>query len=154
LSTVLYIKTAKEDILDQLKPRENGYEARICTSTRRLACWTGAWVAATALMTFGPKFFWNKSVVLTLLAVGLNIGVGVGMVLANKNYIAELDELQRKVQVNALAIGLGVGVIAGIPYSVLDMYDVIPFKAEIGHLIMLMGLAYSASFLYGAWRYR
>lgn len=140
--------------MNQLKPPENGYQSRIRTSTVRLAYWNGAWVAATALMTFGPKFLWNKALVFTLLAVGLNVGVGVGMILANKNYVAELDELQRKVQLNALAIGLGVGVIAGIPYSVLDMYDVIPFKAEIGHLIMLMGLTYSASFLYGAWRYR
>ena len=32
----------------------------------------------------------------TLLAVGLDFAVGVGMILATKKYIAELDELQRK----------------------------------------------------------
>ena len=41
----------------------------------------GAWVAATALMAFGPKFLWNKTLVFTLLAVGLDVAVGVGMIL-------------------------------------------------------------------------
>src|SRR4051812_13689932 len=111
--------------MNQTKPLANSYEARIRTNTIRLARWTGAWVVATALMTFGPKFLWNKAVALTLLAVGLNVGVGIVMILANKKYIEELDELQRKVYLNALAITAGVALIAGIPCSVLDMYDVI-----------------------------
>lgn len=133
---------------------ENGYQSRIRTSTARLACWTGAWVAATALMGFGPRFLWDRASVFTLLAIGLNVGVGVGMILANKKYVAELDELQRKVHLDALAITVGVAVVAGIPYSVMDTYDVIPFRVEISHLVMLMGLTFFASFLYGSWRYR
>ncbi len=76
------------------------------------------------------------------------------MILAHKSYIAELDELQRKVYLNALAITLGVGLIAGIPYEVLDMYDVIPFQADIAHLPMLMSLTFGVSILYVARRYR
>ena len=140
--------------MNQLKPPENGYESRIRTSTIRLARWNGAWVAATALMAFGPKFLWNKALVFTLLAVGLDVAVGVGMILANKNYLAELDELQRKVQLNAMGITVGVALIAGVPYSVMDAYDVIPFHADIAHLVMLMGLTFFVSFLYGTWRYR
>ena len=131
-----------------------GYQSRIRTSTIRLACWNGAWVAATALMAFGPKFLWNKALVFTLLAVGLDVAVGVGMILANKKYLAELDELQRKVYLNALAITVGVALIAGVPYSVMDTYDVIPFQADIAHLLMLMSLTFFVSILYGTWRYR
>ena len=140
--------------MNQPKPPANDYESRIRTSTIRHAQWTGAWVAATALMAFGPKFLWNKALVFTLLAVGLDVAVGVGMILANKKYLEELDELQRKVHLNALAIAVGVALIAGIPYSMMDAYDVIPFHAEIGHLVMLMCLTYFVSYLYGAWRYR
>ena len=95
--------------MNQLKPPENRYQSRIWTNTIRLFCWNGAWVAATALMGFGPKFLWNKALVFTLLAVGLDVAVGVGMILANKKYIAELDELQRKVYLNAMGITVGVG---------------------------------------------
>jgi hypothetical protein len=140
--------------MHQLKPRENGYQSRIWKNTVRLACWGGAWLAATALMGFGPKFLWNKALVFTLLAVGLNVAVGVGMILANKRYIAELDELQQKVYLNALAITVGVAVIAGIPFSVLNKYHVIPFNADISFLVILMSLTYVVSVAYGNWRYR
>ena len=140
--------------MSQLKLPEKGYQSRIRTSTIRLACWNGAWVAATALMAFGPKFLWDKALVFTLLAVGLDVAVGVGMIIATKKYIIELDELQQKVYLNALAMTVGVATIVGIPYSMIDAYNVIPFKADIAHLVVLMGLTFFVSFLYGTWRYR
>lgn len=140
--------------MNQSTTRESGYQSRIRTSNIRLVSWNGAWLAATALMKFGPKFLWNEALVFTLLAIGLDVAVGVGVILANKKYLAELDELQQKVYLNALAITVGVAVFAGVPYSILYEYSVIPFKADIAHLIGLMGLTFSVSFLYGTWRYR
>jgi hypothetical protein len=86
--------------------------------------------------------------------VGLDIAVGVGMILANKNYLADLDELQRNVQLNSMAITLGVGLVAGVPFSVMDAYHVIPFHADIASLLILMSLTFVVSNLYGTWRYR
>jgi hypothetical protein len=144
----------KEDIMNQLRPPENGYESRNRTNVIRLFCWNGAWGAATALMAVGPILLWNKALVFTLLAVGLDVAVGVGMILANKRYIAELDELQRKVQLNSMGITLGVALIAGIPLSVMDAYyHVIPFHADIACLLILMSLTFAVSNLYGTRRY-
>lgn len=154
MSTMLYFKTREGDTMNQLKKTKNGYQSRIWTRTIRLACWAGAWLAATALMKFGPKFLWDKALVITLLAVGLDVAVGVGMILANKNFLTELDELQRKVQLNAMGITLGVGLIAGVPLSVMDSYHVIPFHADSAYLLILMSLTFLVSNLYGTWRYR
>jgi hypothetical protein len=140
--------------MDQLKPPEVGYQSRVRTNVMRLFLWNAAWGAATALMAFGPKFLWNKALVFTLLVVGLDVAVGVGMILANKKYLAELDELQRKVQLNAMGITLGVGLIAGVPFSVMDSYHMIPFHADIASLLILMSLTFLVSNLYGTWRYR
>jgi hypothetical protein len=139
--------------MSQLKPA-NRYESRIWTNNIRLACWVGAWVGTCALMTLGPKFVWNRALPLTLLAVGLNVCVGIGVILAHKSYIAQLDELQRKVYLNALAITVGVALIAGAPFSVMDKYHVIPFKADIAHLTILMALTFFVSLVYGSVRYR
>src|ERR1700678_469598 len=106
----------------QAIPPETGYQSRIRTNVTRLFRWNGAWLAATALMAFGPKFLWNKALVFTLLAGGLDFAGGVGMILANKKYLAELDELQRRVQLSSMGITLGVGLITGVPFSVLDGY--------------------------------
>jgi hypothetical protein len=140
--------------MNQLRRPENGYQSRVWTRTIRLVCWGGAWLAATALMKFGPKFLWNQILVFTLLAIGLDVVVGVGMILANKKYVAELDELQQKVYLNALGITVGVALIAGVPFSVMDFYHVISFRAEIWHLLTLMSLTFLVSFVYGMWRYR
>ena len=139
--------------MNRLKAPENGYRSRIRTNIIRLACWGGAWLAATALMKFGPKFLWNQVLVFTLLAVSLDVVVGIGMILANKKYVAELDELQQKVYLNALGITVGVALIAGVPYTVMDYYHVISFHAEIWHLLMLMSLTFVLTFLYGTMRY-
>jgi hypothetical protein len=154
MSVTLYIKTIEGDIVNQSIPQESGYESRIRTSVIRLFRWCGAWAAATALMALGPKFLWNKGLALMLVAVGLDVAVGVGLIVANKKYLDELDELQRKVQLNSLGITVGVAMIAGIPYSVMDSYHVIPFHADVSHLVMLMGLTFAVSNLYGTWRYR
>ena len=140
--------------MNQLKPGENGYKPRTRTNVIRLFRWNAAWAAATALMAFGPKFLWSKALVFTLLAVGLDVAVGVGMILANKKYLSELDELQRKVQLNSMGTTLGVGLIAGVPFSVMDAYHLIPFHADIASLLILMALTFAASNLYGTWRYR
>ncbi len=140
--------------MNERKLPENGYESRVRTNVIRLFRWNGAWAAATTLMALGPKFLWNKALVFTLLAAGLDVAVGVGMILANKNYLAELDELQRKVQLNSMGITLGVAVVAGVPISVLDAYHVIPFHADVAYLLILMSLTFGVSNLYGTRRYR
>lgn len=140
--------------MNQPKPPENGYESRTRTNVIRLFRWNGAWAAATLLMALGPKFLWNKVWGCTLMAVGLDVAVGVGMILANKKYIADLDELQRKVQLNSMGITLGVGLIAGVPLSVMDAYHVIPFHADIAYLLILMTVTFAISNLYGTRRYR
>ena len=122
-----------------------GYKSRTRKNVIQLFLWNAAWCVATALMALGPKFLWNNALLLTLLAVGLDVAVGVGMILANKKYLAELDELQRKVQLNAMGVTLGVSLIAGVPFSVMDAYHLLPFHADIASLLILMSLTFVAS---------
>ncbi len=140
--------------MNEQKPPENRYRSRVRTNVIRLFRWNGAWGAATALMAFGPGFLWHKALVFTLLAVGLDVAVGVGMILANIKYIVELDELQRKVQLNSMGITLGVALVAGVPFRVMDAYRVIPFHADIAYLLLLMSLTFAVCNLYGTRRYR
>ena len=140
--------------MNQIKAHETGYESRTRVNIKWLAIWGLAWVGTCLLMVSGPLFLWHKELVLTLLAVGLNLCAGVRWILANKKYVEEQDELQRKVYFNALGITAGVGLIGGIPFSALDAFHMIPFHADIAHLIMLMALTFVVSVVYGMWRYR
>lgn len=140
--------------MTQLKTSEHSYESRTRKNVIQLFRWTVAWGGSCALVAFGPKFFWNKALVFTLLAIALNLCVGIRTILVNKKYLDDLDDLQRKIQLNSFAITVGVAIIVALPYSVMDSYHVIPFHADIGYLVMLMGLTYGVSNLYGTRRYQ
>jgi hypothetical protein len=130
------------------------WSARVQRQTRRLGLWTAAWVATMALANFGPRFVWGEGDAITALAIAVNLAVGAGMVLANIRHLKSLDELQQKVQLEAMGLSLGVGLIVGLAYSNLDVTGLIGFHAQISHLVMLMALTYLAGTVVGLRKYR
>jgi hypothetical protein len=112
------------------------------------------WVVTMAISTFGPIFLWDFEKVPSLIAILVNVTIGVGLIEAHRRYLLVVDELQRKIQLEAMGITLGVGVVLGLAYSNLDVTDLIASDAEIGVLILLMGLVYMTAFIVGSRRYR
>ena len=49
-------------------------------NTKRLFIWSVVWVLATAGVAFGPKNLWNFNTWLTIIAVLIHIGLGLGMI--------------------------------------------------------------------------
>ena len=135
-------------------PDTNAWASRMVRNTVGLAAWTVAWVASLALAAFGPGILWNDQPALTLLAIGFNVLVGVGMLFANKRHLHAQDELQRTIQLQAMAWSLGVGLVGGVAWTLFARYDLIGFEAEIGHLVAFMGLVYLAGSVAGLLRYR
>jgi len=116
------------------------------THTTHLMIWTAAWVLTVAISKFGFIPF-------TLLALLLNIGVGMGMIWANIRFLNGQDELMRKVQLEAMGISLGVAVVGGIALSLSNSSNLIPFDAQISHLVLLIGLTYILSLVINMRRY-
>ena len=123
-------------------------------NTALLAAWTAGWVVTMAIANFGPKFLWSFDKTTTLLAIAVNVAVGAGMIWANKRYIQGLDDLQQKIQLEAMAFALGVGLVTGLAYSNLDVANVIGFDAEISHLVIIMTFVYATSIFFAMRRYR
>ena len=130
------------------------WESRAIRNTLGLAAWTAAWVASAALAAFGPSLLWNEQFAPTLLATGFSVLVGVGMLLANKRFLQGLDELQRTVQLQAMAWTLGAGLVGGVAWALFARHDLIGFQAEIGHLMAFMGVVYLVGCVVGTLRYR
>lgn len=130
------------------------WETRVRQNTIHLATWTGIWLLTTALAAFGPILLWNEAVIPSLLAILLNLATGIGMIMTNKRYLQGLDELQQRMILEAMALSLGIGLIAGIAYSMLDIANLISFDAEISHLILVMGLSYVLGYVYASRRYQ
>lgn len=136
-----------------METKQNAWETTAKKNTRQLAYWTGSWVVTMAIASFGPKYLW-EGIGLTIVFIIINTLVGVGMILMNRKYLNGLDEMQRKVNVDAMAIALGVGVVGGLSYAMLDQANVIGFDAEIAHLVMLIGITYIIGIFVGTNKYR
>jgi len=119
----------------------------------QLGVWTWSWVATLAIATFGPKFIWDDQETLTTLAIITNLVNGVLMILANRKLFNHYDELERKIHLESFALTLGLTVIVGLTYSLLDQVNLIPFDAEIGILIGFVGLTYMITLLINRKRY-
>ena len=118
-----------------------------------LGLWTWSWVATLAIATFGPKFIWDDHLALTTLAILTNLVNGVLMILANRKLFNHYDELERKIHLESLALTLGLTVIVGLSYSLLDLTNLIPFDAEIGILVGFVGVTYMTTLLINRKRY-
>lgn len=140
--------------MNEFNKGSNDWVANNAKNTLRLGYWTAAWLVTLALVNFGPVFIWESNKLLTSLAILINLGVGFGMIVANKRQLNGLDEMQQKIQLSAMALSLGVGLVVGLSYSSLDITNLIPFDAEISHLVILMSLTYLVGIIAGHRKYR
>lgn len=137
-----------------MKTKSNEWEATARKNVRHLAYWTWSWVLTMAIASFGPKFIWNDNSIISVLFILINTIIGIGMILMNRKYINGLDEMHRKVNMDAMAIALGVAVVGGLSYSMLDIANIISFDAEIGFLVILVSIAYIIAIAVGYKRYK
>jgi hypothetical protein len=137
-----------------MSKQTSSWQANSARNTVRLGFWTLGWVATMAVANFGPKFLWGHNESFTVVAILINMAVGAGMILANKRHLQGLDEMHQKIQLEAMALSLGVGLIVGLSYSNLDVTNIISADAEISHVVILMGLTYLAGVIVGNRKYR
>ncbi len=135
-------------------PDTGAWASRMARNTVGLGAWTAAWVASLALAAFGPGNLWNDQPAPTLLAIAFNVAIGVGMLLANKRNLDAMDELQRTIQLQAMAWSLGAGLVGGIAWTLFDRHDLVAFEAQIAHMVVIMAVVYLAGSVAGVLRYR
>jgi hypothetical protein len=132
----------------------NNWESSNKKNTVRLGIWTAAWVLSTALMAFGPQLLWDFATVPTVMAVIFNLVIGFGMILANRRQLRGLDEMQQKIFLEAGALALGVGLVCGVSYDILEDIRLISFEPAIAHLVILMCLTFMVGMIIGHRKYR
>lgn len=130
------------------------WKSKTMKNTRRLAFWTVCWTLSMAVATFGPILVWEGNQVLSIIAILVNLACGVGVILANVRHLNGMDELQKKIHLEAMGIALGVAVVGGLSYSLLDISELISNDAEIAYLVILISLTYLAGIIVGQKRYK
>ena len=115
--------------------------------------WTLAWVVSLAFLTGAENTLWND---LTYTKIGLliNLVIGIVMIVAHKNLFKTYDELQKKIQFEAMAITLGLAVVVGLTYEVSFDFGVIDKEPEFEYLMLFICFSYVASTIISAIRYK
>ena len=112
-------------------------------------------MATLALAKFGTGSVWDQQQqMVSWAAVAVNVVVGIGWIVAFTRFLRALDELQRKIMLDALAITLGVGWVAGFGYIVADTADLVAREVNVAVLPALMGAVFMVAFAVGKFRYR
>lgn len=123
-------------------------------ASARLALWTLAWAATLAVARFGPDAAWTEQPVASWTAVAVNVLVGGAWIIAFARFLGALDELQRKITQDALAVTLGVGWVAGFAYSVAHTAGLVTRDLDIALFPAMLGVVYMIAFIVGRLRYR
>jgi len=117
-----------------------------------MLAWTFAWVASIAFLTGGVNSLWD-SLLITKIGLLINLAIGIGMIIANKNLFNTYDELQKKIQFEAMAVTLGLVVVVGLVYEVSFDFGVINKEPEFEYLMLFISFSYIASNIINAKRY-
>ena len=121
--------------------------------TKILLGWVFAWVVSTAILSAGVNNLWDN-VLITKIGLFINLAIGVGMIIANKNLFNHYDELQKKIQLEAMALTLGLAVVVGIVYEVSFDFGVINSEPEGEYIVIFISICYIVSTLLNSLRYK
>lgn len=76
------------------------------------------------------------------------------MIVAHARYLRGLDDLQRKIMLDAIALALGVGLVGGFAFAVASAAHLITFDDNVSFLTLLMAAVYAVASIVGNLRYR
>ena len=122
-------------------------------NTKKLAIWTVAWVGSLAFLTGAENTLWDN-LIFTKIGLLINLAIGVGMIIANKNLFNHYDELQKKIQLEAMALTLGLAVVVGVVYEVSFDFGVINSEPEGEYIVIFISICYIVSTLLNSLRYK
>lgn len=120
--------------------KDHSFTLKRKSNKKKLAYWTVAWTVSQAVVTFGSLLIWPNSSVVILITILLNIALGIGLILANRKYFIEGDELEKKIAIESMSLALGLSIVLGLAYSSADQANLIPFDAEISHIVIFNGV--------------
>lgn len=118
---------------------------------RRVTLWAFVWGIFFVAVAQGTRREWWPFGV-TLAGVIATALFGIATILAYRRFLHETDELRRKIEVEALALAFGIGVVGGLTYHLLAVSGAVPAMG-FAYVFVLMILAHPVGVLIGRRRY-
>ena len=117
----------------------------------RVMFWALVWGLSFIAVSLAIKKEWF-SFGMTVAGVLGNSLLGIVVVLAYRRFLQETDELRRKIEVEALSLAFGVGVVGGLTYWLLAVMGAVP-ATDFVYVFLVMILTHPVGVLIGRRRY-
>ena len=115
--------------------------------------WCLAWAVSLLAITYFSESDWYSATWITMTGFIIHCLIGLGMISAFKRFVSKADELERKIQLEALALSVGVTIVFFSGYTILEKTLEIP-ELSTAYLIVVMSLGYAIGLIIGRMRFR
>ena len=117
----------------------------------RVVLWSFVWALSFVVITLAAKRAWWPFGARLAGGIGTSL-FGVATMLAYRRFLQETDELRRKIEIEALSLAFGVGLVGGMTYWLLTVMGAVPAK-DFLYVFLVMILAHPVGVLIGRRRY-
>jgi len=131
----------------------NNYDSRSIRDNLVMVAWIFTWMASLTVSDKAALYGWWSASWLTTLSIVVNVALGIAMMIYFMRMLRNMDDLQRKIQLDALSMALGISLVGCAAYSLMVTWGII-LDEEVSDIFMLMCGAYSVSVMIGVVRYR
>ncbi len=90
------------------------YDQRARRDSLAIVGWIFTWMLSLVISDKAALYGWWSAEWITWLSIVINAALGLWVVRSYMRMLRNLDELQRQIQLNALAISLGVSLVGSI----------------------------------------
>ena len=139
--------------MNETSEKAGTYEKRSIKDNLMVVAWIFIWMASLTVSDKAALYGWWSEEWITVLSIAVNIGLGLLVIRSYMSMLHRMDDLQRKIQLEALGLALGVSLVGACAYSLLVTWGYI-VDEEVSDIFTLMCVSYAAASLYGVWKYR
>jgi hypothetical protein len=132
---------------------KKSYDSRATRDSLKLVGLIFTWMACLTVSDKAALYGWWESEWVTNLSILLTGLLGLGVLILFRNMLSRMDDLQRKIQLDALSVALGVSLVGCALYSLLVTWGYI-LDEEVSDIFVLMCVSYSVGVMYGVVKYR
>jgi len=114
--------------------------------------WLLAWAISLVVLTTISGYEWYAKW-MSMSGLAIHIGISVGMIMVVKRFLSEAEDLERKIQLDALALSVGISIVVFSSYSLLEKVIDVP-ELSAAYLIVIMSIGYALGLIFGRMRLR
>lgn len=130
-----------------------GLPARDIKNANRVNLLALLWMVTLLLSSIGSEYAWYNTMLVISIVFIVHTSIGVVMVFSFRKFLSELDDLERKIQLDALALSVGVTIISFSSFSILSKAGIIA-ELDQSSLIALIAVTYMIGNIAGRIKYR